>query len=102
MSSSVSRILVAAVLLPPVIAAVWFGGWWLFAFHLTEPNGEFGGYLSDPMPVEWGPDGNLQVAQIPALEADLRSTATLREGAALQADVKRAGVAENSFQKRSR
>jgi phosphatidate cytidylyltransferase len=30
-SSSVSRILVAAVLLPPVIAAVWFGGWWLFA-----------------------------------------------------------------------
>jgi phosphatidate cytidylyltransferase len=29
-SSSVSRILVAAVLLPPVIAVVWLGGWWLF------------------------------------------------------------------------
>ena len=30
MSSAVSRILVAAVLLPPVLAAVWVGGWWLF------------------------------------------------------------------------
>lgn len=69
------------------------GSWWLFAFHLNEPNGEFGGYLSDPMPVEWGPDGNLRVAQIPTLELDLRSDATLREGAALQVAVKRSRAA---------
>jgi phosphatidate cytidylyltransferase len=28
-SPFLSRLLVAAVLLPPVVAAVWFGGWWL-------------------------------------------------------------------------
>ena len=48
------------------------GAWWLFAFHLTEPDGTFGGYLSDPMPVEWGPDGHLRVAPLPELAPERR------------------------------
>lgn len=40
------------------------GAWWLFAFHLGV-DGAFVGGLSDPMPVEWGPEGNLRVAAVP-------------------------------------
>jgi beta-fructofuranosidase len=47
------------------------GAWWLLAFHHTGPGGAFVGGLSDPMPVEWGPDGNLRVAAIPTLGSTL-------------------------------
>lgn len=35
MSPLVSRVVVAAALLPVVLGAVWLGGWWLFALALT-------------------------------------------------------------------
>jgi phosphatidate cytidylyltransferase len=34
-SPLVSRVLIAAVLLPPVLGIVWIGGWWLFALALV-------------------------------------------------------------------
>ncbi|KAF2415117.1 glycosyl hydrolase family 32 [Microbacterium sp. B35-04] len=38
------------------------GRWYLFAFLHVDPAGEFVGALSDPLPVSWGTDGNLRVA----------------------------------------
>jgi beta-fructofuranosidase len=38
------------------------GSWVLLAFHNTGSNGDFGGALSDPMPVRWD-GGNLVIAQ---------------------------------------
>lgn len=38
------------------------GQWFLFAFLHLDPAGQFIGALSDPIPVAWGPDGNLRVA----------------------------------------
>lgn len=51
------------------------GAWWLFAFHLTGPDGQFVGCLSDPMPVAWGPDGALHVAEVPVIDEPLADDA---------------------------
>jgi len=51
------------------------GAWWLFAFHLAGPHGEFVGALSDPMPVAWGPDGALHATTLPVI-ADTLPVAT--------------------------
>jgi beta-fructofuranosidase len=37
------------------------GEWFLFAFHHVDADGAFIGALSDPIPVSWGPDGDLRV-----------------------------------------
>ena len=36
------------------------GQWNLMAFHNIGGDGEFEGWLSDPLPVSWGPDHNLR------------------------------------------
>ncbi|MRG60710.1 family 43 glycosylhydrolase [Agromyces sp. CFH 90414] len=38
------------------------GEWFLFAFHHVDERGDFIGALSDPIPVSWGRDGVLRVA----------------------------------------
>lgn len=38
------------------------GAWWLLAFDHVDASGVFIGSLSDPMPVAWGDDGRLRVA----------------------------------------
>lgn len=70
------------------------GAWWLFAFHLTGPDGEFVGSMSDPMPVAWGPDGNLQVARITSLEDDLPPAQAAQRAADVQLAGEGQGAAE--------
>ena len=43
------------------------GSWVLLAFHNTGLNGDFGGALSDPMPVRWD-GGNLVIAHAASVE----------------------------------
>ena len=44
------------------------GAWQLLAFHNLVPDG-FGGEITDPMPVAWGPDGRLGI--VPGIVPDI-------------------------------
>jgi len=37
------------------------GEWVMLAFHNDGTDGQFGGYISDPMPARWAPDGRFSV-----------------------------------------